>query len=133
MIANIVYSCSVRSCHGEQPWTVHILWLETRGGPPSTEQRCKHASSRYTVNPNQTQNTSVTIGLYQHKHSVSAGMQCIPQRAALLKSMLNFLKKAIQDPAFSDGIRHGESFGIPFLISQMNSTCMVFTTLGYTC
>lgn len=36
-------------------------------------------------------------------------MQCIPQRAALLKSMLNFLKKAIQDPAFSDGIRHGES------------------------
>lgn len=37
------------------------------------------------------------------------GMQCIPQRAALLKSMLNFLKKAIQDPAFSDGIRHGES------------------------
>lgn len=40
----------------------------------------------------------------------STGMQCIPQRAALLKSMLNFLKKAIQDPAFSDGIRHGESF-----------------------
>lgn len=39
----------------------------------------------------------------------SLGMQCIPQRAALLKSMLNFLKKAIQDPAFSDGIRHGES------------------------
>ncbi|XP_031748036.1 E3 ubiquitin-protein ligase HUWE1 isoform X9 [Xenopus tropicalis] len=34
------------------------------------------------------------------------GVQCIPQRAALLKSMLNFLKKAIQDPAFSDGIRH---------------------------
>ncbi|XP_041429057.1 E3 ubiquitin-protein ligase HUWE1 isoform X4 [Xenopus laevis] len=34
------------------------------------------------------------------------GVQCIPQRAALLKSMLNFLKKAIQDPSFSDGIRH---------------------------
>ena len=33
-------------------------------------------------------------------------LQCYPQRAALLKSMLNFLKKAIQDPAFSDGIRH---------------------------
>lgn len=37
-----------------------------------------------------------------------SGVQCIPQRAALLKSMLNFLKKAIQDPAFSDGIRHGK-------------------------
>lgn len=33
-------------------------------------------------------------------------LQCYPQRAALLKSMLNFLKKAIQDPAFSDSIRH---------------------------
>lgn len=42
--------------------------------------------------------------------SGSSGIQCIPQRAALLKSMLNFLKKAIQDPAFSDGIRHGELF-----------------------
>lgn len=31
---------------------------------------------------------------------------CLPQRAALLKSMLNFLKKAIQEPAFSDSIRH---------------------------
>lgn len=31
---------------------------------------------------------------------------CLPQRAALLKSMLNFLKKAIQDAAFTDSIRH---------------------------
>lgn len=29
---------------------------------------------------------------------------CLPQRAALLKSMLNFIKKI--DPAFSDSIRH---------------------------
>jgi len=34
------------------------------------------------------------------------GPQCFPQRGALLKSMLNFLKKAIPDPAFSDSIRH---------------------------
>lgn len=33
-------------------------------------------------------------------------IQCYAQRAALLKSMLNFLKKAIQDSAFSDSIRH---------------------------
>jgi E3 ubiquitin-protein ligase HUWE1 len=31
---------------------------------------------------------------------------CLPQRAALLKSMFNFLKKVIQDPTFSDSIRH---------------------------
>uniref|UniRef100_A0A4X2LYU1 HECT, UBA and WWE domain containing E3 ubiquitin protein ligase 1 n=1 Tax=Vombatus ursinus TaxID=29139 RepID=A0A4X2LYU1_VOMUR len=41
-------------------------------------------------------------------HLPLPGVQCIPQRAALLKSMLNFLKKAIQDPAFSDGIRHAK-------------------------
>lgn len=37
---------------------------------------------------------------------VHNGTTCLPQRAALLKSMLNFLKKVIQDPAFSDSIRH---------------------------
>ena len=31
--------------------------------------------------------------------------QCLPQRAALLKSILNFLKKAIPDPAFVDNTR----------------------------
>ena len=35
-----------------------------------------------------------------------AGVQCFPQRAALLKSMLNFLKKAIPDNAFTESIRH---------------------------
>lgn len=33
-------------------------------------------------------------------------LQCYTQRAALLKSMLNFLKKAVQDSTFSDCIRH---------------------------
>lgn len=33
-------------------------------------------------------------------------IQCYTQRAALLKSMLNFLKKAVQDSTFSDFIRH---------------------------
>jgi hypothetical protein len=39
------------------------------------------------------------------KHSKS---QIIPQRAALLKSILNFFKKAILDPSFSDSVRTGE-------------------------
>ncbi|XP_043484818.1 E3 ubiquitin-protein ligase HUWE1 isoform X4 [Leptopilina heterotoma] len=38
--------------------------------------------------------------------AAKSGKTCLPQRAALLKSMLNFLKKAIQDPTFSDSIRH---------------------------
>lgn len=36
----------------------------------------------------------------------NAGKSCLPQRAALLKSMLNFLKKAFQDSAFAESIRH---------------------------
>lgn len=36
----------------------------------------------------------------------SKDIQCYTQRAALVKSMLNFLKKAVQDSTFSDCIRH---------------------------
>uniref|UniRef100_A0A8C3HVU0 E3 ubiquitin-protein ligase HUWE1 n=1 Tax=Chrysemys picta bellii TaxID=8478 RepID=A0A8C3HVU0_CHRPI len=49
------------------------------------------------------------------------GVQCIPQRAALLKSMLNFLKKAIQDPAFSDGIRHVMDGSLPTSLKHVIS------------
>ncbi|NWH97453.1 HUWE1 ligase, partial [Tichodroma muraria] len=52
---------------------------------------------------------------------VPPGVQCIPQRAALLKSMLNFLKKAIQDPAFSDGIRHVMDGSLPTSLKHIIS------------
>ncbi|NXL99802.1 HUWE1 ligase, partial [Tyrannus savana] len=53
--------------------------------------------------------------------SPRGGVQCIPQRAALLKSMLNFLKKAIQDPAFSDGIRHVMDGSLPTSLKHIIS------------
>lgn len=53
--------------------------------------------------------------------SPRSGVQCIPQRAALLKSMLNFLKKAIQDPAFSDGIRHVMDGSLPTSLKHIIS------------
>lgn len=39
---------------------------------------------------------------------VVAGVQCLPQRSALLKSILNFFKKVIPEPALSlaDSVRH---------------------------
>lgn len=43
----------------------------------------------------------------------NTGRACLPQRAALLKSMLNFLKKAIQDSTFSDSIRHVMEGSLP--------------------
>lgn len=47
-----------------------------------------------------------------HAHA-AASRSCLPQRAALLKSMLNFLKKAIQDAAFSESIRHVMEGSLP--------------------
>nr|XP_006822183.1 PREDICTED: E3 ubiquitin-protein ligase HUWE1-like [Saccoglossus kowalevskii] len=49
------------------------------------------------------------------------GLQCFPQRGALLKSMLNFLKKAIQDPAFSDSIRHVMDGSLPSSLKHVIS------------
>ncbi len=49
------------------------------------------------------------------------GVTCLPQRAALLKSMLNFLKKAIQDSAFSDSIRHVMDLSLPASLKHIIS------------
>ncbi len=35
-------------------------------------------------------------------------IQCMPERSALIKSILNFLKKAIPDPTFAENIRNCE-------------------------
>ena len=35
--------------------------------------------------------------------------QCMPEQAALIKSILNFLKKAIPDPMFTENIRNCKS------------------------
>uniref|UniRef100_A0A1B0DQ42 HECT-type E3 ubiquitin transferase n=1 Tax=Phlebotomus papatasi TaxID=29031 RepID=A0A1B0DQ42_PHLPP len=49
--------------------------------------------------------------LHQQQHRISS--VCLPQRAALLKSMLNFLKKAIQDRAFAESIPHVMEGSLP--------------------
>lgn len=49
------------------------------------------------------------------------GVTCLPQRAALLKSMLNFLKKAIQERAFSDSIRHVMDGSLPSSLKHIIS------------
>lgn len=54
--------------------------------------------------------SSTNASTSQSKNSTRS---CLPQRAALLKSMLNFLKKAIQDAAFSESIRHVMESSLP--------------------
>lgn len=64
--------------------------MEVDTSPKPSSSAAASASSTSTTTPN----------------TSSKELQCYAQRAALLKSMLNFLKKAIQDSAFSDSIRH---------------------------
>ena len=40
------------------------------------------------------------------KKDGSEVVQCMPERSALIKSILNFLKKAIPDPTFAENIRN---------------------------
>lgn len=53
--------------------------------------------------------------------TAKTGKTCLPQRAALLKSMLNFLKKAIQDPSVTDSIRHVMEGSLPNSLKQIIS------------
>lgn len=40
--------------------------------------------------------------------------RCLPQRAALIKAVLSFLKKSIPDPSFSESIRNGKARALLF-------------------
>ncbi|XP_069896532.1 E3 ubiquitin-protein ligase HUWE1 isoform X9 [Dipodomys merriami] len=74
-----------------------------------------------TSSSNSTASISGSVAGPGHGPGLRPGVQCIPQRAALLKSMLNFLKKAIQDPAFSDGIRHVMDGSLPTSLKHIIS------------
>lgn len=60
----------------------------------------------FSEDENTNSKSETKVEQQQDFSAARSGKTCLPQRAALLKSMLNFLKKAIQDPAFSDSIRH---------------------------
>jgi len=115
--------------------TVSEVSMESSPGPstssasrPESDHRAQSSSANTPRAGTQmagtqiagTQNTKICFSRLNVSENIFIGMQCIPQRAALLKSMLNFLKKAIQDPAFSDGIRHGESLSSTHLLHIQN-------------
>ncbi|XP_067140217.1 E3 ubiquitin-protein ligase HUWE1 isoform X2 [Centruroides vittatus] len=78
--------------------TINVTANTSEAGPQTSDSNVASTSSQDTVG----KSNILEITKYENEF----GIQCFPQRAALLKSMLNFLKKAIQDPAFSDNIRH---------------------------
>lgn len=61
-------------------------------------------------NPPTSEATMDTTGAYPIVQDEGLGGPglCIPEQAALIKSILNFLKKAIPDPTFADNIRNCE-------------------------
>ncbi len=51
------------------------------------------------------------------------GVQCMPQRSALFKSILNFLKKTIQDQTMAESIRHIMESTLPKSLRHIISNC----------
>ncbi|XP_063994967.1 E3 ubiquitin-protein ligase HUWE1 isoform X2 [Diachasmimorpha longicaudata] len=114
----------VNVCRKEQPFEIEphmynqdvVPMTEKSEGPeeagPSGTTSATVDEREETSNPMEFSEDENTNSKFESKvdqrseSSGRSGKTCLPQRAALLKSMLNFLKKAIQDPAFSDSIRH---------------------------
>ncbi|KDR00542.1 E3 ubiquitin-protein ligase HUWE1 [Zootermopsis nevadensis] len=93
----------------------------------STPMQVPRASTSFTYVSNESALTSQVANCLKSSGSLPdysaarTGKTCLPQRAALLKSMLNFLKKAIQDPAFSDSIRHVMEGSLPSSLKHIIS------------
>ena len=98
-------------CRTEQPFVIEVPTRRESTDMPLNEQTAPSTSGVTPMEVDSAQssesvasNSATTSN--PHLDQPLKDIQCYPQRAALLKSMLNFLKKAIQDPAFADGIRH---------------------------
>lgn len=74
--------------------------------PTSQTSTSNVEQQQQQLQPAQTAPIQPKTSQQQQTPSQPKDIQCYTQRAALLKSMLNFLKKAIQDSTFSDCIRH---------------------------
>ncbi|KAK6177350.1 hypothetical protein SNE40_015469 [Patella caerulea] len=86
----------------DSPPTLSLM--ETEG---SSNEATDGSSSKSTdVNQGASTSSGATHATDPENSGAKPGIQCFPQRAALLKSMLNFLKKAIPDTAFAESIRH---------------------------
>ncbi|KAG4070284.1 hypothetical protein HA402_009847 [Bradysia odoriphaga] len=102
----------VNICRKEQPFEIKPqLDRPSTSGDADVDDGDEEMSYEETEDPEATSQSSSAGGksVKPELGSVNAAdltKTCLPQRAALLKSKLNFLKKAIQDSAFSESIRH---------------------------
>lgn len=112
----------VNVCRCEQPFEIEIAGKERSDSELLELSPSQGGLSANSSNDGQPTPMDVDSSDASPKPSSSAQLalslagkdiQCYAQRAALLKSMLNFLKKAIQDTAFSDSIRHVMDGSLP--------------------
>lgn len=89
--------------------------------PPQATSSVTSMSSETALTSSHVASCSKSSNILPDYSAARTGKTCLPQRAALLKSMLNFLKKAIQDPAFSDSIRHVMEGSLPSSLKHIIS------------
>lgn len=93
----------------------------TPAQPPQATSTVTSMSSETALTTSHVASCSKSSNILPDYSAARTGKTCLPQRAALLKSMLNFLKKAIQDPAFSDSIRHVMEGSLPSSLKHIIS------------
>ena len=94
IIPHLPIQCEVGECRSEVP---HVLPMavNSAGIPVPMETSSIESGSLLSVD-------------MMDETAVSGVGQCMPERSALIKSILNFLKKAIPDPTFAENIRNCE-------------------------
>ena len=110
------------ACRKEQPYEIRppvsAAAAANAGAHVPGEESTNESESEMEVDTGAASSTSSAV---QPLTEPIAGVTCLPQRAALLKSMLNFLKKAIQDSSFSDSIRHVMDGSLPSALKHIIS------------
>ena len=89
---------------------------ESYSAPPPTSFQ----SNELDIRPS-TSTAAVPASSRPDYSEAKTGLSCLPQRAALVKSMLNFLKKAIQEPGFSESMRHLMEGSLPSSLKHIIS------------
>lgn len=103
----VIQTTSLHDCYQAQ-YGVEAYTSQFRPVPPNCVTDVMDVESVTQNDINLGASTSRDFDCHRVEHvycNSRSGKTCLPQRAALLKSMLNFLKKAIQDSSFSDSVR----------------------------
>ena len=92
--------------------------MDTTPAPAPAEVEVVQAN--FSAQPG-TSSMEVPVAQHPDYSEAKTGLSCLPQRAALIKSMLNFLKKAIQEPGFSESMRHLMEGSLPSSLKHIIS------------